>query len=57
MKLFDVIDSDKILTVKYMWENKFFKPWAKVGAALVLNLWENQNSNTKISKIFEYDGS
>ena len=40
---FDDIDLDKIWTVNFMWENKFFELWAKVGAALVWNLWENQH--------------
>ena len=47
MTLLDVIDLDKIWTVNEtvnsMWEKKIFEPWAKVGAALVWNLWENQN--------------
>ena len=43
MTLLDVFDLNKIWTVNFMWENEFFEPWAKVGAALVWNLWENQN--------------
>ena len=40
-----------------MRENKFFEPWAKVSAALVWNLWENQNKKTmKKGQIIEYDG-
>ena len=56
MTLLNVIDSDKILTVNSIWENKFFESWAKVDAALVWKLWENQNwkqktKKTKISNI------
>ena len=43
MTLLDVIDLDKIWTVNFIWENKFFEPWAKVGVASFLNLWENWN--------------
>ena len=43
MTLLDVIDLNEILTVNSMWEKKFLEPWAKVGAALVWKLWENQN--------------
>ena len=50
MTLLDVIDLDKIWTVNSMWENEFFEPRAKVGAALVWNLWENQNFKNKIVK-------
>ena len=46
-KLLDIIDLDKILTVNSMWENKFSEPWAKMGAALVWNLWENQNKKNE----------
>ena len=35
MTLLDFIDFDKIWTVNSMWENKFFKPWAEVGATSV----------------------
>ena len=60
MTLLEVIDLDKILTVNSMWENKFFEPWAQVGAALVWNLWKNQNLKKQLNKktqIIEYDGS
>ena len=43
MTLVDVIDLDKIWTVNSMWEKQIFELWVKVGAALVWNLWENQN--------------
>ena len=43
MTLLDVMDLDKIWTVNSMGENKFFEEWAKVGATLALNWWENQN--------------
>ena len=42
MILLDVFDFDKILTVNSIWENKFYEPWAKVGAALVWKLWKKQ---------------
>ena len=43
MTLLDVIDLVKIRAVNSMWENKFFELWAKLGSALVWNLWENQD--------------
>ena len=43
MTLLHVINSDKSLPLNSMWENKFLEPLAKVGAALVWNLWENKN--------------
>ena len=52
MTMLDIIDLDEILTVNSVWENKFFEPWAKVGAALVWKLWENQNKKkTKKRKL------
>ena len=48
MTLMDVIDLDEIVTVNSMWEIQIFEPWAKVGATLVWELWENQ-----YKKIFE----
>ena len=59
MTTLDVIDMDEILNINSMWQNKFFEPWAKVGAALDRKLWENENSiffNQK-TVIIEYDGS
>ena len=60
MTLLDVIDLDEMLTVNFMWQNKFFGPLPKVGAALVWDLWENQNKKIKKinqkTKINEYDG-
>ena len=43
MTLLDVIDLDKIWIVSSIWGKKNFQVWAKVGATLVWNLWENQN--------------
>ena len=58
MTLLDVVDLDKISTVNSMWENEFLEPWAKVGAALVKNFWENLNLiKLKKTQIIEYDGS
>ena len=62
MTLLNVTDLDRIWIVNSMWENKFFKAWVKVGAALVWNLWENENWKKKIlmkrkTKIIEYDGA
>ena len=43
MTLLDVINLDKMWTANSMREKKLFVPRAKVGAALVWNLRENQN--------------
>ena len=43
MTLLEVIDYDEIVTLNSIWENKFLEPSAKVDAALVWKLWENQN--------------
>ena len=57
----DVMDLNKILTVNSTWVNKFLKPWAKVGAAFVWKLWENQNLKknlkTEKTKMIEHDGA
>ena len=57
MTLFDVIDLDKIWTVNFMWQNKFFEPWAKLAVTLFWKLWKNQNfknkKKTKKTKIIE----
>ena len=59
MTLSDIIDLDEILTVNSMWENKFFEPWVKVGAALVWRYEEIKKSfkKPKSTKIIEYDDS
>ena len=52
MTLLNFIDLDEILTVNSMWENKFFEPWSKVGAALTWKLWWKQNKT--ILSLFTY---
>ena len=45
---------------RILWQYKFFESWAKVGAASVWKLCENQDKKilkTKKRKIIEYDGS
>ena len=45
----------KIRTVNSMRENKFFEPWAKVGARLWFGSYEK--INIKKRQIIKYDGS
>ena len=57
MTLLDGIDWESNLTVNFMWENKFFEPWTKVGAFWFGNYEKIKiKKKTKKMKTIKYDG-